>query len=43
MATSVETALARLEELGLISDSPTYLVRTFLSPASRRVLNVLPF
>ena len=36
MATSLETALARLEELGLISDSPTYLVRTFLSPASRR-------
>lgn len=34
MSSSVEIAIARLEELGHISDSPDHLVRTFLSPAS---------
>lgn len=29
-------ALARLDELGKISDSPEFLIRTFLSPAGRR-------
>lgn len=36
MSSPLETAIARLDELGTISDSPSYLVRTFLSPASRR-------
>lgn len=35
MPTPLETAIARLDELGGISDSPSHLVRTFLSPASR--------
>ncbi len=34
MSSPLETALARLDELGGISDSPSYLVRTFLSPAN---------
>lgn len=36
MPTPVEIALARLEELGAISDAPSHLVRTFLSPANRQ-------
>lgn len=36
MPSPLETALARLDELGSISDSQSYLVRNFLSPASRR-------
>jgi len=36
MSDPLQTALARLDELGAISDSPAYLVRTFLSPANRR-------
>jgi allantoate deiminase len=36
MSTPIEIALARLEELGRISDSQTHLVRTFLSPANQR-------
>lgn len=35
MPTPLDTAIARLDELGRISDSPHHLVRTFLSPASR--------
>lgn len=34
MQTPLNTAIARLDELGGISDSPFHLVRTFLSPAS---------
>ena len=34
MSKTLETALARLDQLGLISDSPSHLVRTFLSPAN---------
>lgn len=34
MPTPLNTAVARLDDLGSISDSPDYLVRTFLSPAS---------
>ena len=30
----MERALSRIEELGNLSDSPDYLVRTFLSPAN---------
>jgi allantoate deiminase len=36
MPTPIETALTRLEELGCISDSPTQLLRTFLSPANQQ-------
>jgi allantoate deiminase len=36
MPTPVEIALARLAELGAISDAPSHLVRTFLSPANRQ-------
>jgi len=36
MPTLLETALSRLDELGQISDSPSHLVRTFLSPASHQ-------
>lgn len=36
MTSPLETAIARLDELGAISDSPSHLVRTFLSPASHR-------
>lgn len=36
MPTPLQNALDRLDQLGLISDSPDYLVRTFLSPANRR-------
>lgn len=36
MPTPLETALSRLEKLGTISDSPSHLVRTFLSPANLR-------
>jgi allantoate deiminase len=32
----LETATARIDELGRISDSPDYLVRTFLSPANKQ-------
>lgn len=34
MPTPLQTALSRIDELGRISDSPSYLVRTFLSPAN---------
>lgn len=34
MSTPTETAWRRIGELGRISDSPDYLVRTFLSPAN---------
>ena len=34
MSTPLHTAIARLDDLGSISDSPSYLVRTFLSSAS---------
>jgi allantoate deiminase len=34
MKTPLDTAIARLDELGGVSDSTSYLVRTFLSPAS---------
>jgi allantoate deiminase len=34
MSTPLLTAIARIDELGDISDSPEHLVRTFLSPAS---------
>ncbi|MGL4401719.1 MAG: M20 family metallo-hydrolase [Luteolibacter sp.] len=33
MHSPLETAIARIDELGAISDSPDHLVRTFLSPA----------
>ena len=36
MLTPVETAIARLHELANISESPTHLVRTFLSPANQQ-------
>lgn len=36
MPASTETAIHRLDELGAISDSADFRVRTFLSPASRR-------
>ena len=36
MSSYLETAILRLNELGAISDSPEYLMRTFLSPASLR-------
>jgi allantoate deiminase len=35
MHSPFETAIARLDELGRISDSPTHLLRTFLSPANQ--------
>jgi allantoate deiminase len=35
MTTALTTALERIADLGAISDSPTYLVRTFLSPANQ--------
>ena len=34
MSTPLHTAIARLDDLGSISDSPTFLVRTFLSSAT---------
>ena len=34
MPTPLQIALSRIDELGLISDSPAHLVRTFLSPAN---------
>ncbi len=34
MRTPLQTALTRIDELGRLSDSPDYLVRTFLSPAN---------
>ena len=36
MHSPLETAIARIDELGAISDSPEYLVRTFLSPANKQ-------
>ncbi|MEO5713082.1 MAG: M20 family metallo-hydrolase [Luteolibacter sp.] len=36
MPSSLQKALSRLDQLGLVSDSPDHLVRTFLSPANRR-------
>jgi allantoate deiminase len=36
MQSPLETAIARIDELGGISDSPDHLVRTFLSPANNR-------
>lgn len=36
MPTPLETAIARLDELGGISDSPSHLVRTFLSQANKQ-------
>ena len=35
MPSSLQNAVARIDQLGLISDSSSYLVRTFLSPANR--------
>jgi len=34
MLTSLQSALSRIDQLSRISDSPLYLVRTFLSPAN---------
>jgi len=34
MPTPLQTALSRIDQLGRISDSPSFLVRTFLSPAN---------
>jgi len=36
MPLPLQKALARLDQLGLVSDSPELLVRTFLSPANRK-------
>jgi allantoate deiminase len=36
MHSPLETAIARIDELGRISDSPDHLVRTFLSPANNQ-------
>jgi allantoate deiminase len=36
MQSPLDNAITRLHKLGRISDSPSYLVRTFLSPANRR-------
>jgi len=36
MPPPLQKALARLDQLGLVSDSPDHLVRTFLSPANRK-------
>ncbi|MGL5017895.1 MAG: M20 family metallo-hydrolase [Luteolibacter sp.] len=36
MHSPLETAIARIDELGAISDSPDHLVRTFLSPANKQ-------
>jgi len=36
MPSPLDTAIARLDELGALSDSPDYLVRTFLSPANHK-------
>ncbi len=36
MHSPLETAIARIDELGAISDSPEFLVRTFLSPANNQ-------
>ncbi|MEY3898368.1 MAG: hypothetical protein RLZZ214_3889 [Verrucomicrobiota bacterium] len=36
MQSPLDTAIARIDELGLISDSPDHLVRTFLSPANNQ-------
>ncbi|MEO8616504.1 MAG: M20 family metallo-hydrolase [Luteolibacter sp.] len=35
MSSPLQNAVARIDQLGLVSDSPSYLVRTFLSPANR--------
>jgi allantoate deiminase len=36
MQPPLKTAIARIDELGCISDSPDYLVRTFLSPSNNQ-------
>ncbi len=36
MPSPLQNAVARLDQLGLVSDSPSYLVRSFLSPANRQ-------
>ena len=36
MSSPLQTAIAHIDELGAISDSPDYLVRTFLSPANKQ-------
>ena len=36
MPAPLQNAIDRLDQLGRISDSPSYLVRTFLSPANRK-------
>ncbi len=36
MSAPLQNAIDRLDQLGRISDSPSYLVRTFLSPANRK-------
>lgn len=41
MPTPLETALTRIDQLAEISDSPSHLVRTFLSPASHRAALVI--
>lgn len=39
MATPSEIAVSRIEQLGRVSDSPSHLVRTFLSPANIQAAN----
>jgi allantoate deiminase len=41
MPAPLQTAIARLDQLGRISDSPDHLVRTFLSPASRQAAEMV--
>ena len=41
MASPIQTALTRIDVLGGVSDSPDYLVRTFLSPANRRAAGLV--
>lgn len=41
MPSPIETALLRIKELGEISDSPDFLVRTFLSPANCRAAELI--
>ena len=41
MHSPLEIAIARIDELGAISDSPDYLVRTFLSPANKQAAAII--
>ncbi len=41
MPSPLQKALARLDQLGLVSDSPDHLVRTFLSPANRKAAELV--